>query len=183
MAKGFSLPSCSLSGLAGRDFQELHLLSLLTSFTGSLETPANCCYFVNITFIWQKKNVMDHCFSASSSSPPQDLIRAAIGAALYIITSLICVIRGAGDGALIAGGVSPNSRHFFCFTVVLPLGYCSALPFCGYQWKVDSSTFTHDFQGHTHKINSVSPLHSSFSTSLVAVPDVPIPSRLFKLSS
>lgn len=34
-----------------------------------------------------------------------DLFRAGIGAALYIITSLICVIRGAGDGALIAGGV------------------------------------------------------------------------------
>lgn len=34
-----------------------------------------------------------------------DLIRAAVGAALYLITSLICVIRGAGDGALIAGGV------------------------------------------------------------------------------
>lgn len=34
-----------------------------------------------------------------------DLIRAAIGALIYIITSLICVIRGRGDGALIAGGV------------------------------------------------------------------------------
>uniref|UniRef100_A0AAY5K2E7 Proteolipid protein 2 n=1 Tax=Esox lucius TaxID=8010 RepID=A0AAY5K2E7_ESOLU len=34
-----------------------------------------------------------------------DFIRAAIGAALYLITSLICVIRGSGDGALIAGGV------------------------------------------------------------------------------
>ncbi|XP_041654248.1 proteolipid protein 2b [Cheilinus undulatus] len=34
-----------------------------------------------------------------------DLFRAGIGAVLYIITSLICVIRGAGDGALIAGGV------------------------------------------------------------------------------
>ncbi|KAM9351229.1 proteolipid protein 2b [Symphorus nematophorus] len=34
-----------------------------------------------------------------------DLFRAAIGAGLYLITSLICVIRGAGDGALIAGGV------------------------------------------------------------------------------
>lgn len=34
-----------------------------------------------------------------------DFFRAVIGAGLYIITSLICVIRGAGDGALIAGGV------------------------------------------------------------------------------
>ncbi|KAM9475335.1 proteolipid protein 2b [Clarias gariepinus] len=34
-----------------------------------------------------------------------DLFRAAIGALLYIITSLICVIGGAGDGARIAGGV------------------------------------------------------------------------------
>ncbi|XP_020362291.1 proteolipid protein 2-like isoform X1 [Oncorhynchus kisutch] len=34
-----------------------------------------------------------------------DLIRAAIGAALYLITSLICVIGGSGDGARIAGGV------------------------------------------------------------------------------
>ncbi|XP_038864043.1 proteolipid protein 2 [Salvelinus namaycush] len=34
-----------------------------------------------------------------------DFIRATIGAALYLITSLICVIGGAGDGARIAGGV------------------------------------------------------------------------------
>lgn len=34
-----------------------------------------------------------------------DLFRAVIGAALYIITSLICVIGGTGDGARIAGGV------------------------------------------------------------------------------
>lgn len=34
-----------------------------------------------------------------------DLFRAGIGAILYIITSLICVIGGAGDGARIAGGV------------------------------------------------------------------------------
>nr|ACO09671.1 Proteolipid protein 2 [Osmerus mordax] len=33
-----------------------------------------------------------------------DLFRAAIGAMLYIITSLICVIGGSGDGARIAGG-------------------------------------------------------------------------------
>lgn len=34
-----------------------------------------------------------------------DFFRAIIGAILYIITSLICVIGGAGDGARIAGGV------------------------------------------------------------------------------
>nr|XP_055024779.1 proteolipid protein 2b isoform X2 [Misgurnus anguillicaudatus] len=34
-----------------------------------------------------------------------DLFRAGIGALLYLITSLICVIGGAGDGARIAGGV------------------------------------------------------------------------------
>lgn len=34
-----------------------------------------------------------------------DLFRAGIGAVLYIITSLICVIGGTGDGARIAGGV------------------------------------------------------------------------------
>ncbi|KAG7519562.1 proteolipid protein 2 [Solea senegalensis] len=34
-----------------------------------------------------------------------DLFRAGVGALLYIITSLICVIGGAGDGARIAGGV------------------------------------------------------------------------------
>lgn len=39
----------------------------------------------------------------------QDLFRAGIGAVLYIITSLICVIGGAGDGARIAGGVSKSS--------------------------------------------------------------------------
>lgn len=36
----------------------------------------------------------------------QDLFRAGIGALMYIITSLICVIGGSGDGARIAGGVS-----------------------------------------------------------------------------
>lgn len=43
--------------------------------------------------------------------PPflQDLFRAGIGAVLYIITSLICVIGGAGDGARIAGGVSKTT--------------------------------------------------------------------------
>lgn len=34
-----------------------------------------------------------------------DFFRAIIGAVLYIITSLVCVIGGAGDGARIAGGV------------------------------------------------------------------------------
>ncbi|XP_064872566.1 proteolipid protein 2-like isoform X3 [Oncorhynchus nerka] len=34
-----------------------------------------------------------------------DFFRAAIGAALYTITSLICVIRGTRKDALIAGGV------------------------------------------------------------------------------
>ncbi|XP_068189645.1 proteolipid protein 2b [Antennarius striatus] len=34
-----------------------------------------------------------------------DLFRAGIGALLYLITSLICVISSGGDGARIAGGV------------------------------------------------------------------------------
>ncbi|KAI1893015.1 hypothetical protein AGOR_G00139450 [Albula goreensis] len=34
-----------------------------------------------------------------------DFFRAVIGSLLYLITSLICVIGGAGDGARIAGGV------------------------------------------------------------------------------
>lgn len=34
-----------------------------------------------------------------------DLIRAAIGSALYLITSLISVIQGGQDGARVAGGV------------------------------------------------------------------------------
>lgn len=34
-----------------------------------------------------------------------DLIRTCVGALVYIITSLICVIGGSGDGARIAGGV------------------------------------------------------------------------------
>ncbi|XP_061591233.1 proteolipid protein 2-like [Cololabis saira] len=34
-----------------------------------------------------------------------DFLRAVIGAAIYIITSLVCVIGGYGDGARIAGGV------------------------------------------------------------------------------
>uniref|UniRef100_A0A8C2C1C4 Proteolipid protein 2 n=1 Tax=Cyprinus carpio TaxID=7962 RepID=A0A8C2C1C4_CYPCA len=49
-----------------------------------------------------------------------DLFRAVIGAALYLITSLICVIGGAGDGARIAGGVrhltfSINTCHTYFF--------------------------------------------------------------------
>ncbi|CAB1432367.1 unnamed protein product [Pleuronectes platessa] len=42
-----------------------------------------------------------------------DLFRAGIGAVLYLITSLICVIGGAGDGARIAGDQVENSglRH------------------------------------------------------------------------
>lgn len=39
----------------------------------------------------------------------QDFLRAVIGAALYLITSIICVIGGGGDGARIAGGVSEKS--------------------------------------------------------------------------
>ncbi|XP_076131810.1 proteolipid protein 2b [Alosa pseudoharengus] len=39
------------------------------------------------------------------SWPWSDLIRAAIGALLYLITSIICLIGGGGDGARIAGGV------------------------------------------------------------------------------
>ncbi|KAK0132662.1 Proteolipid protein 2 [Merluccius polli] len=34
-----------------------------------------------------------------------DLFRAGIGAVVYLITSLMCVIGGSGDGARIAGGV------------------------------------------------------------------------------
>lgn len=35
----------------------------------------------------------------------QDLFRAVIGALLYLITSLICVISGSKDAALLVGGV------------------------------------------------------------------------------
>uniref|UniRef100_A0A1A8RMS4 Proteolipid protein 2 n=1 Tax=Nothobranchius rachovii TaxID=451742 RepID=A0A1A8RMS4_9TELE len=34
-----------------------------------------------------------------------DMFRASVGCLLYLITSLVCVIRGAGDGPLIAAGV------------------------------------------------------------------------------
>ncbi|CAL8319399.1 unnamed protein product [Merluccius merluccius] len=34
-----------------------------------------------------------------------DLFRAGVGAVVYLITSLLCVIGGSGDGARIAGGV------------------------------------------------------------------------------
>lgn len=46
------------------------------------------------------------CFDASLPRLLQDLFRAGIGALIYIITSLISVIGGGGDGARIAGGVS-----------------------------------------------------------------------------
>lgn len=55
----------------------------------------------------------------------QDLFRAAIGAALYIITSLICVIGGAGDGARIAGGVSLSDhikRLCVCICLIVGVG-------------------------------------------------------------
>lgn len=51
-----------------------------------------------------------------------DLIRAVIGCLLYLITSLICVINGAGDGARIAGGV------FGLFAAVL-FGYDAYLTY------------------------------------------------------
>lgn len=60
------------------------------------------------------------CHSYYLCLPLQDLFRAVIGAALYLITSLICVIGGAGDGARIAGGVrhptlSIKTYHSFIF--------------------------------------------------------------------
>ncbi|XP_062397794.1 proteolipid protein 2b [Sardina pilchardus] len=39
------------------------------------------------------------------SWPWSDFIRAVIGALLYLITSIICLIGGGGDGPRIAGGV------------------------------------------------------------------------------
>ncbi|KAJ8370920.1 hypothetical protein SKAU_G00109480 [Synaphobranchus kaupii] len=56
------------------------------------------------------------------SWPWTDFIRAAIGSGLYIITSLICVIRGTGDGARIAGGV-------FGFLAGILFGYDAYLTF------------------------------------------------------
>ena len=56
----------------------------------------------------------------------QDFFRAVIGAGLYLITSLICVIGGAGDGARIAGGVSLSIMNSILkLFICLHMFYCS----------------------------------------------------------
>uniref|UniRef100_A0AAZ3S5Z4 Proteolipid protein 2 n=1 Tax=Oncorhynchus tshawytscha TaxID=74940 RepID=A0AAZ3S5Z4_ONCTS len=44
-----------------------------------------------------------------------DLLRASTGTAMYLISSLMDLIRGAGDGAHIAGVVSQMSNHLEIF--------------------------------------------------------------------
>lgn len=115
------------SGLSCEFFREFRLLGFFTSSTGNPQIEQ----FWKYRFLYGKKQTNPKTCHGSQRQcvhpllSLQDLIRAAIGAALYIITSLICVIRGAGDGALIAGGVS----RWVIIVVMLPLCYCWALHF------------------------------------------------------
>lgn len=63
----------------------------------------------------------------------QDLFRAGIGALMYIITSLICVIGGSGDGARIAGGVSLAAMSW-----IPNVSICLQM-FCCLFWQPSSS--------------------------------------------
>ncbi|XP_018580878.1 proteolipid protein 2-like [Scleropages formosus] len=80
------------------------LICYAASLYGGYSAVAICemvlAIFIFVIFMME----MDKQFQAVNW-PWADFFRAAIGAALYLITSIICVAGGAGDGARIAGGV------------------------------------------------------------------------------
>uniref|UniRef100_A0A3B5LVW1 Proteolipid protein 2 n=1 Tax=Xiphophorus couchianus TaxID=32473 RepID=A0A3B5LVW1_9TELE len=92
-------------------FLGLFVLSLIilicyaSSWYGGYTVPAVCEMCFAIVFFCVFMMDLDKQFTAISWVW-SDLIRAFTGTLVYLITSLVCVISGAGDGALIAGGVS-----------------------------------------------------------------------------
>ncbi|XP_059189841.1 proteolipid protein 2b isoform X2 [Centropristis striata] len=80
------------------------LICYAASYTGSYSAVAICEMIFSIVFFVIFMLEMDKQIQYINWMWT-DLFRAGIGACLYIITSLICVIGGRGDGARIAGGV------------------------------------------------------------------------------
>lgn len=80
------------------------LICYAASLYSGYSSVAICEMVFSIIFLVVFTMELDKQFQLISW-PWSDLLRAAIGAGLYIITSLICVIGGSGDGARIAGGV------------------------------------------------------------------------------
>lgn len=80
------------------------LICYAASYHGGYSAVAICEMVFAIIFMVVFMLELDKQFQVVSW-PWSDMIRAAIGAALYLITSFICIIGGGGDGARIAGGV------------------------------------------------------------------------------
>ncbi|XP_066499281.1 proteolipid protein 2b [Hoplias malabaricus] len=80
------------------------LICYAASLYGGYSAVAICEMIFSIIFFVIFMMDLDKQFQVINW-PWTDLFRAGIGALLYLITSLICVIGGAGDGARIAGGV------------------------------------------------------------------------------
>ncbi|KAJ8265134.1 hypothetical protein COCON_G00142330 [Conger conger] len=80
------------------------IICYAASYFGGYSTVAICEMVFAIVFMVVYMLELDKQFRVISW-PWSDFIRATIGAALYLITSLISVIQGTGDGARIAGGV------------------------------------------------------------------------------
>ncbi|XP_027867551.1 proteolipid protein 2-like [Xiphophorus couchianus] len=80
------------------------LICYASSWYGGYTVPAVCEMCFAIVFFCVFMMDLDKQFTAISWVW-SDLIRAFTGTLVYLITSLVCVISGAGDGALIAGGV------------------------------------------------------------------------------
>lgn len=80
------------------------LICYASSYSGGYTVVAIIEMVMALIFFIVYMMELDKQFTAISWGW-SDLFRSAVGAVIYLITSLICVIRGAGDGALIAGGV------------------------------------------------------------------------------
>lgn len=76
----------------------------VASYSGGYSVLAICemifaiIYFVVYTFEFDKQLQVIHW-------PWSDMIRVIVGSLLYLITAIIVIIKGRGDGAMIAGGV------------------------------------------------------------------------------
>uniref|UniRef100_A0A8C8IDT5 Proteolipid protein 2 n=1 Tax=Oncorhynchus tshawytscha TaxID=74940 RepID=A0A8C8IDT5_ONCTS len=80
------------------------LICYAASFNGGYSAVAICEMVFAIIFFVVFMMEMDKTIQAVNWVW-SDLFRTAIGAALYTITSLVCMLRGTGDDALIAGAV------------------------------------------------------------------------------
>uniref|UniRef100_A0A3B5M4F2 Proteolipid protein 2b n=1 Tax=Xiphophorus couchianus TaxID=32473 RepID=A0A3B5M4F2_9TELE len=97
-----------------RQTKNIYLIILIcyaSSRNGGYTAAAVCEMCFAIVFFCVFMMDLDKQFTAISWVW-SDLIRAFTGTLVYLITSLVCVISGAGDGALIAGGVTYNLLLF-----------------------------------------------------------------------